>query len=162
MSGISIRPAVQIDVEDIVSMLSHLAEEIGSKKHFLSTNETIIKYGFGKNPIFHCLLAGREKPNLGLSLFFPVFSTNRGKPGVYLQDLWISQNARGQGLGRGMIRQVVKHSATHWDASYLTLTVYSDNTKAMEFYRNLCFDTDEHDVPLTLDGEAFAQIGGSL
>jgi ribosomal protein S18 acetylase RimI-like enzyme len=150
MSGISIRPAVQIDVEDIVSMLSHLADEIGSKKRFLSTTEAIIKYGFG------------EKPNLGLSLFFPVFSTNRGKPGVYLQDLWISQNARGQGLGRRMIRQVVKHSATHWDASYLTLTVYSDNTKAMEFYRNLCFDTDEHDVPLALDGEAFAQMGGSL
>ena len=162
MSDISIRMAVQNDGEIIVSMLSHLAEEIGSKRHFLSTPEAIIKYGFGEKPIFHCLVAGNRKPNLGLVLFFPVFSTNRGKPGVYVQDFWISQNARGQGLGRRLITHVVKHSAKHWDASYLTLTVYSDNTKAMEFYRSLGFDIDEHDVPMALDGDAFAQIGSSL
>lgn len=158
MSDISIRLATRDDGDAIVTMLSHLVDEIGSKDHFFTTPEAIIQYGFGEKPLFQCLVAGREQPDLGLILFFPIFSTNRGKPGIYVQDLWISRKARGEGLGRRMLTKVINHGSTQWDASYLSLTVYPDNLKAMEFYRKLGFDTHEHDVPMALDGDAFAQL----
>jgi len=162
MSDISIRLATQNDTGKILSMLSQLADEIGSKKHFFSTSQAIDKYGFGEMPMFHCFIAEGEKPAMGLALFFPVFSTNRGKPGIYLQDLWISQDARGQGLGQRMMAQVVKHGKIRWHASYLTLSVYSDNHKATSFYQNLGFVRNQREVPLALDGEAFEQMGGSI
>ncbi len=158
MSDISIRLATRDDAEAIVAMLSQLVDEIGSKVHFLTTPEAIIQYGFGAKPIFQCLLAGRQQPDLGLILFFPIFSTNRGKPGVYVQDLWISAKARGKGLGRQLLADVANYGAAQWDACYLSLTVYPDNFKAMEFYRKLGFDSHEDDVPMALDGNAFAQL----
>jgi len=162
VSDISIRLATKDDAEAIVTMLTQLANDIGSADHFFSTREAIAEYGFGTRPMFECFVAERQKTNLGLVLFFPIFSTNRAKPGVYVQDLWISGDTRGQGLGRRLLAEVVNYSARNWDASYLSLMVYADNIKAREFYKKLGFDKCENDVSKALDGDAFAQLKSAL
>ena len=106
MSEILIRPATIKDADEIASMLSQLAGELGSSDYFFCTTEAIKRYGFCAKPCFHCFVAEGKTAALGLALFFPIFSTNRAKPGVYVQDLWISSDARGLGLGRRMLAEV--------------------------------------------------------
>ena len=162
MTSISIRPATPDDAEMIAGMLSRLADEIGDTERFSSTAETIRQHGFGKQPLFHCLVAGRETPDMGLALFFPIFSTTRAKPGVYVQDLWMAKDARGQGLGRRLLAEIVSYSAMQWDAAYLSLTVYASNTNATAFYQNIGFDEGHDDVAMALDGDAFDRLRGQL
>lgn len=162
MSDISIRLATRDDAVAIVAMLTNLVDEIGRKDQFFSTPETIVKYGFGAHPMFRCFIAGRENCNLGLALFFPVFSTNRAHPGVYVQDLWISNKARGQGIGRRLLTAVAIYSAAEWDTNYLSLTVYKDNLKAIEFYKRLGFDIGENDLPMSLEGDGLLQLRSAL
>lgn len=162
MNDISIRLATKNDAEAIIVMLSKLVDEIGRKDQFLSTPEAIKQYGFGTKPMFHCFIAERENLSLGLALFFPIFSTNRAKPGVYVQDLWTSKMARGQGLGRRLLSKVAKHSAEEWEANYLSLTVYKDNFKAIDFYKNLGFGAGDNDLPMSLEGDALVQLRSEL
>ena len=86
---IEIRQAVAADCDLILAMLSQLARELGDSDSFQCHLGDIREHGFGANPLFRCLIASRRQENVGLALFFPVFSTTRGQPGVYLQDLWI-------------------------------------------------------------------------
>ncbi|HFC05039.1 MAG TPA: GNAT family N-acetyltransferase [Rhizobiales bacterium] len=148
------------DAEMIVAMLSKLAGEISGPDHCNSTRQAIEKYGFGKNPLFQCLVATSETTALGMALFFPTFSSDRGKPGVYVQDLWVSHGARGQGLGQQLLSDVISHARGQWDAAYLMLVVHANNENAREFYQRLGFTSDQNDMPLALDGDAFARIGG--
>lgn len=153
-----IRSATIKDAEMIAEMLSQLADEIGDTDRFSSTPDAIRKFGFGNNPLFHCLVSEHESRGLGLALFFPIFSTTRAKPGVYVQDLWTAENARGQGLGRCLLEGVAKHSAIHWQAAYLSLTVYATNINATKFYQNIGFEVGENDRPMILGGDAFKQF----
>lgn len=162
MSEISIRLAKKGDAEAIVAMLSHLVDEIGRGEQFLSTPEAIEQYGLGPNPVFRCFVAGRETPDLGLALFFPIFSTNRAKPGVYVQDLWTSKHVRGQGIGRRLLGEVANYSAAELGADYLSLTVYNNNLKTIEFYHNIGFDVHKNDLPMTLEGAALVQLRSEL
>ena len=75
-----------------------------------------------------------------------------------MQDLWISSDARGLGLGRRMLAEVANYSASGWNAAYLSLTVHTSNINAVEFYQKLGFATDKNELPMALDGEAFAQV----
>ena len=158
MSEISIRLATMKDAEEISTMLSQLAGELGNTDHFFSTPEVIKHYGFGTKPYFHCFIAERKTTALGLALFFPIFSTNRATPGAYVQDLWISSAARGLGLGRRMLVEVANYGASEWNAAYLSLTVHANNVNAVEFYQKLGFNTNKNELPMMLDGEAFEQV----
>jgi hypothetical protein len=99
MDDIDIRLAVAADCDTILAMLIQLARDLGDGDIFRCRLEDIRDHGFGANSLFRCLIASRQQENLGLALFFPVFSTTRGQPGVYLQDLWVSSDCRDTGLG---------------------------------------------------------------
>ena len=139
-------------------MLTRLAEETGDKDRFRCRMGDIREHGFGERSLFHCLVASRQKCNLGLALFFPVFSTTRGRPGVYLQDLWVSPDCRDEGLGARMLHQVIGTAAQLWQAGYLELMVHGHNSGAERFYRRHGFIERSHDRHLTLDGDAFAAL----
>jgi len=146
------------DAQAITKMLVQLATEIGDSHKFMSNTDAIRRYGFGKNRIFQCFIAESHEEHQGIAVFFPEFSTTRGKPGVYIQDLWVSENARGQGLGGRLLAEVAKHAASEWQAAYLKLTVYEDNSAAAEFYRRLGFQAGEGDRPMSVNETAFQQL----
>jgi len=154
----NIRPAHHEDADAITAMLTRLASEIGDREVFLSDVETIARYGFGEQNLFHCLIAESGEKHQGLALFYPVFSTMRGKPGVYVQDLWVDESARGQGLGARLLAGVAGQAASQWEAAYLKLTVYADNSNANAFYRRLGFRGDERDRPMAIVDDAFQKL----
>src|SRR5205085_8800795 len=72
----------------------------------LTTEEDLRHYGFGPERQFEALLAFLDGEPAGLALFHPRFSTWLGRPGVYLEDLFVTQAARGKGVGRRLMTRL--------------------------------------------------------
>jgi ribosomal protein S18 acetylase RimI-like enzyme len=158
MPGIEIRPAQIEDSPAVAGILARLAAELGDGERFRSTADLIRLHGFGDKPLFRCHLAEAEGKFLGLALYFPVFSTTRGQPGVYVQDLWVDAKARGTGLGRKLLAVTASAASEDWGAAYLMLTVYDDNEGAVAFYHRLGFSNEERDRPLWIEGPGFQEL----
>ena len=134
-----IRLATPGDATAIAGMLARLAGELGEGDHFSTTAQTIAAHGFGPDPAFHAFIAGPQEAPSGLALFFRHFSTLRGAPGAYVQDLWVAGEARSQRLGQRLLAAVADHAARAWGARYLALTVHDTNPGATRFYDRLGF-----------------------
>ncbi|MGB3244420.1 MAG: N-acetyltransferase, partial [Sulfitobacter sp.] len=146
-----IRLAVSADAEAITEMLAYLAEDMGDRAAFASTPEAIREFGFGPRPLFSVLIAS----GAGLCLFFPHFSTTRGCPGVYVQDLWVDPSARKQNLGTRLLTATAAQASKSWNAQYMALTTHGHNDAARIFYSRLGFISAEDDVPMKLTGQEF-------
>ena len=161
MDEIDIRVANEADADDILAMLRCLAEETGDGDRFCCRVGDIREHGFGERPAFECLIAERGDRNLGLALYFPLFSTTRGRPGVYLQDLWVAPDCRDVGLGTRLLRRVIERAANQWQAVYLDLMVHGHNEGADRYYRRHGFEERADDRHLTLEGGAFEALIGA-
>jgi len=159
LDDIEIRLATERDCAAIQGMLARLAADTGDGERFDCGIDDIREHGFGDGALFESLIASRGDENLGLALFFPLFSTTRGQPGVYLQDLWVSPVCRDVGLGSHLLRRVAGHAAAGWRAGYLELMVHGHNRAADRFYRRHGFVEYEHDRHLSIDGAAFDALG---
>ena len=85
----------------------------------------------------------------GLVVYFPEFSTWKGRPGVFIQDLYVVPEVRGTGLGRRLL-DAVKADAAGWGAVYVKLTVHGEQPGAVAFYKRLGFQTREDELTLVL------------
>jgi GNAT superfamily N-acetyltransferase len=157
-SDIAIRRAVEADAALLSELLSALTSEIGYGDAFRADAAALRRHGFGARPMFRALIADRAEQSLGIALYFPEFSTLRGQPGVYLQDLYLRPKARTCGLGRRLIGAVIRDAA-EWQASYLRLTAHIDNEGAMAFYERLGFRNDARERALMVDGNNLAKLG---
>jgi len=157
MTPVSTRLATPNDAPEIARMLALLADDLGDRDAFSSTPDLIRQHGFGADALFHTVIAEADVP-VGLALFFPHFSTTRGQPGAYVQDLWVDQEQRGLNIGRVLLRAVAQYAARNWQAAYIALSVHADNTGAMRFYDRLGFDTQVTDRPMVLKGAGFRSL----
>lgn len=102
--------------------------------------------------------AGRELA--GAALFSPLYSTTRGMAGAYVSDLWVAPDRRGGGLGQRLLAMVRDEAARDWEAGFLRLAVYADNTGARRLYERLGFVEAQNEHHLTLSGPALAALKG--
>jgi ribosomal protein S18 acetylase RimI-like enzyme len=142
----------------LATMLMGLAEELGGRDRFHSTPAILARHGTGPGALFHTLIAREGGQAAGFSLFFPHFSTWRGLPGAYVQDLWVTPAARGSGLGERLLAATARHGAEAWGAAYLMLSVDAGNEGAQRFYQRLGFRPQADDRPMALDGGAFVGL----
>jgi ribosomal protein S18 acetylase RimI-like enzyme len=149
-SDISIRLASAEDAEAIHRLLSELERALGATGSVKRSSGDILRHGFGKNPLFQALIASQAGEDVGLAVFFPEFSTWKGRPGVYVQDLYVAKAQRGTGLGRKLM-QAVYEAAQAWDAAYCKLSVYGENEAALQFYRRLGFRRSKDEKVLIFD-----------
>ena len=157
-SKITIRRAVAGDAAVLHGMLAALSAEIGYADAFLADVEAIRRHGFGPLPLFRAMLAERDGKALGAAVYFPEFSTLRGKPGVYLQDIYLIPKARAGGLGRRLLSAVIQDAAS-WEAAYLRLAAHEGNEAALAFYARLGFQTDPRERPHWIEGPALIKLG---
>jgi len=148
---ISIRLANADDADAIHQLLCELERALGASDSVRRSSTDILRHGFGKMPLFRALIATQNGQDVGLALFFPEFSTWKGQPGVYVQDLYVARELRGSGLGRKLM-QAVYDVAQEWGACYCKLSVYGDNDAAMKFYRRLGFRHSKAENVFILDG----------
>jgi len=157
-SSYEIRLAGRDDAEAITQMLANLADAMGDGAVFASTPEIIHRYGFMADALFSVMIA----EDAGLSLFFPHFSTTRGQPGVYVQDLWVSPAVRGQNLGTRLLAATAAYATQSWGAGYMALTTHGHNETARRFYRDLGFMVAGDDTPMHLTGSKYQSLGEKL
>lgn len=139
-SGVNIRAATPADAGLIVTLIRELAvyEKL---EHECRTDEAAIRHhlfgdGFGRGPVAECLIgeiAGRPE---GFALFFTNFSTFLGKPGLYLEDLFVRPATRGHGLGKALL-SALAHIARKRGYGRMEWAVLNWNEPAIGFYRKL-------------------------
>lgn len=147
MTALEIRRAARDDAPTVHRLLLELADALGKKTDIHSSVEDIERFGFGVQPRFEAMIAWAGERAVGLAVFFYEFSTWRGQPGVYVQDLYVHPDQRGKGLGRLLI-QAVRERAAEWGGRYVKLTVYDRNPAALAFYHGLGFESCEDELPL--------------
>jgi ribosomal protein S18 acetylase RimI-like enzyme len=149
MNEISIRQATLADVTVIHGLLSDLEKTLGATSKVKRTVADLSKFGFSESPCFEALLAWQGAEAVGLVLFFREFSSWLGKPGVYVQDLYVSPGLRGSGFGSKLMQAVYDHTR-NWGTGYCKLTVQRNNAAAIAFYRQLGFRAAEDDCIFVL------------
>lgn len=150
MSEISIRKATGEDATVIHDLLTELERTLGATSKVKRTVEDLETFGFSAQPCFEALIAWSGSRAVGLALFFREFSTWKGVPGVYVQDLYVSADLRGSGLGSKLMKAVIERSRD-WRAGYCRLSVHAGNEAAIAFYERLGFREVENEHVLVLD-----------
>lgn len=121
-------------LEDAATLQALLEEQAQHHGEVLERGvEALERHGFGPQPLFRALLAEKAGLARGFALYYPDFSTLRGRPGVMLQDIYVRETARGTGLGRALLAEVMTDAAD-WEASFLTLMLDRSNESARAFY----------------------------
>ncbi len=136
MSAVQIRAAVRGDVPAILGLIRALAEYEKLLDQVVATEDSIEASLFGERPYAETLIAERDGQALGFALFFHNYSTFLGRPGIYLEDLFVRPEARGHGIGRALLAGVAK-LAVERDCGRLEWAVLDWNQPAIDFYRHI-------------------------
>ena len=142
------------DVDTIHATLLRLGTHIGARQEITSTADDLRTYGFGDKPAFSTLIAEVGGEFAGLCLHFPIFSTWMGRPGVYIQDLYVEDRFRGRKIGERLLRHVAAQCRKNGGA-YLRLSVDTDNESAKAFYERLGIAWSSYEQTQKIVGDAF-------
>ncbi|HDR89999.1 MAG TPA: GNAT family N-acetyltransferase [Bacteroidetes bacterium] len=103
-----IRHARPEDAELIAQLIKELAVYEKLENEAVAAPEILKKNLFGERPAAEVLLAEWESETAGFALFFHNFSTFVGKPGLYLEDIFVRERFRGQGIGKALMMELVQ------------------------------------------------------
>ncbi len=161
MSNITIRKAEAGDAGTIARLIRDLAAFEDMIEHAKAEAADILRDGFGERPYFECLLAelvgedgGIEA--VGFAFFFHNYSTFEGRPGLYLEDLYVTESARGKGVGRLLLAHLAA-LARQRDCRRLDLAVLHWNP-ARDFYHRIGIEHMEEWLPYRLSGDGLAAL----
>jgi GNAT superfamily N-acetyltransferase len=134
--AIAIRPAVREDTGRILAFIRELAEYERLAHEAVADEAGLARQLFGDTPRAEVLIAEVDGEAAGFALFFHNFSTFLGKPGLYLEDLFVRPQYRGLGLGKRLMVRLAK-LALERDCGRFEWSVLDWNTPAIDFYRGL-------------------------
>jgi GNAT superfamily N-acetyltransferase len=154
--SITIRPAGASDAATIVRLVRELAAYEGLLDQVRITEADVLRDGFGERPYFACLLAEVDGAAVGLALYFEDYSTFEGRPGIFVEDLYVAETARGLGVGRRLLARLAQ-LAIEGDRRRLDLMVLHWNP-ARSFYERLGFRHSAGWLPYRLSGDALARL----
>lgn len=122
-----------------------------------ATPESLLAQMKNARPPFECLLAESEGEPVGFALFFPSYSTWRGKPGLYVEDVYVPERLRGRGIGRSLFRELAR-VALDRGCARLELAVLEWNRPSIEFYEKLDATALDEWRLFRIDGDALERL----
>jgi GNAT superfamily N-acetyltransferase len=131
-----IRPATPLDLPLIAQLIRELAEYEKLAHAVDFDEETLRNHLFGPRPYAEALIAEESGQGVGFALFFHNFSTFHGKPGIYLEDLFVRPASRGKGHGKALLVRLAQ-LAVERNCCRLEWAVLDWNTPAIDFYNSL-------------------------
>ena len=133
---IALRPATQADVPLILQLIRALAEYERAPDAVVATEELLREHLFGDTPAAHVLLACEDGQPVGFALYFFNYSTWLGRPGLYLEDLFVLPEHRRSGHGRALLQRLgqVAHER---GCGRFEWSVLDWNEPAIGFYKGL-------------------------
>jgi GNAT superfamily N-acetyltransferase len=133
-SPLSILPAIEPDVPIILRFIRQLAEYERLSHEVVATESSLREHLFGPQPAAEVLLAREGAHPVGFALFFTTFSTFVGRPGIWLEDLYVDPAHRRRGIGKALLRQVASIAVTR-NCGRLEWSVLDWNEPAIALYR---------------------------
>lgn len=133
---LAIRPAAAADLSLIAELIRGLAEYEGLSHAVRMDEQVLGGYLFGARPMAEVLIGELNGVPQGFALFFHNFSTFEGKPGIWLEDLFVLPTARRSGLGTALLAHVAA-IAQERDCARMEWSVLDWNMMAIQFYRSL-------------------------
>jgi GNAT superfamily N-acetyltransferase len=152
-----IRPALPEDAGTILELIRGLAEYEREPHSAQATAEDLLRDGFGPSPKFHCLIAEWEGAAAGFALYFYNYSTWKGRPGIYLEDIFVWPHYRKRGIGKALFVEVARIAVAEQCGRY-EWQVLDWNTPAIEFYESLGAKQMKQWQPMRLEGAALTAL----
>jgi len=153
-----IRYATKEDVPRIHQLIKDLAEYEKAPLEAKATIQQIEETIFGENPVAYCHVAEDNGQVVGISIWFLNYSTWVGKPGIYLEDLYIDPAYRGKGYGFAFLKELGKICVER-DYERLQWWVLDWNQPSIDFYKSLgAVPMDEWTV-YRVSGDALKKLG---
>jgi GNAT superfamily N-acetyltransferase len=162
-----LREAVPADAEEIERLVRELATYEREPEAVVATAAHFAAALFGEHPLVHCLVAevdgggpAGEAEVAGIAVWFVTFSTWRGRHGMWLEDLFVSPEHRGLGLGRALLARLAaiaverRYERVEWN-------VLDWNAPALGFYRRLGAEALDAWTVHRLSGAALRELGAS-
>jgi GNAT superfamily N-acetyltransferase len=141
----------------ILRLVRDLAEYERAPQAVVATEQDFLRHGFGETPRYSVLLAEEEGQVAGFALWFFTFSTWLGKPGLYLEDLFVRPELRGRGIGKAMMIELAR-IAVREDCGRFEWAVLDWNQPSIEFYRSLGARLMEEWVVCRLEGDSLRSL----
>jgi GNAT superfamily N-acetyltransferase len=132
----SLRVAAEADVEAILGLIRGLADYERLSHEVTADAETLRRSLFGGRRVAEVVLAERGGAPVGFALFFHNFSTFLGRPGIYIEDLYVAPAHRRQGIGRGLLSFIARQAEAR-GCGRLEWSVLDWNEAAISFYKKL-------------------------
>jgi GNAT superfamily N-acetyltransferase len=173
-AGLRIREAEPADVELIFSLIVELAEYERARERVVGTSDLLAESLFGEDRVAEAVIAELDGESAGFALWFRTFSTWLCRPGLWLEDLYVSPHQRRGGVGRALLAHIariavgrallahiariavgrgygrVEWSALHW------------NVPALDFYEAQGAEVLHEWRMRRLEGEALSRVAGGL
>jgi GNAT superfamily N-acetyltransferase len=159
-SDFEIRSAHVEDVPIILELIRDLATYERAPNEVTATEEQLVDVLFGQRPAAEVLLAFEEKSPVGFAVFFQNFSTWLGRPGLYLEDLFVRPEKRGRGYGRALLVDLAK-IALDRGCGRMEWAVLDWNEPAIQFYRTLGAKPMEEWTVFRLTRDGIAKLAQS-
>ena len=131
-----IRQAEEDDVPEILVLIKALAEYEHLADEVVATEELLKITLFGINSPAEVQIAYNKNQTLGFALYFRTFSTFLGRPGIYLEDLYVRESFRGKGVGEALLRRTAQR-AREIGGGRLEWSVLNWNEPAIKFYKRM-------------------------
>jgi GNAT superfamily N-acetyltransferase len=133
---LTIRNTTAADASLILDFIRGLAEYERAPNAVVATEADLIRDGFGENPKYRCVIAEWDNRPAGFAFFFYNYSTWRGRPGFYLEDLFVLPEMRGKGIGKALLKHLAE-IALHENCYGIRWMVLEWNEPAVKFYESL-------------------------
>lgn len=135
-ADLAIRVATPADTATILTFIQELAAYEQLSHEVVADEPGLRATLFGARPGAEVLIAELAGAPVGFALFFPSYSTFLGKPGLYLEDLFVRPEARGKGVGRALMSALARIAVSR-DYGRFEWAVLNWNEPAIKFYRSL-------------------------
>ena len=154
-----IRHAKPDDLPVIVRLIRALADYEKLTHEVVLDEKLLGEHLFGPKPYAEVLLAEEGGAVVGFALFFHNYSTFLGRPGIYLEDLFVEPEQRGQGIGKALLAELAR-LALHRNCGRLEWSVLDWNEPSIQFYRALGAQAMDEWSVFRLTGEALRKVAG--
>ena len=155
----TIRTATEADVAQILEFIRALAAYEREPDAVTASETDLLRDGFGPTPFYFCLIADLDGKPAGFAFYFFNYSTWKGRPGLYLEDLFVHPEFRGLGIGKALLERVAA-IAVEQNCPRLQWEVLDWNTPAIDFYRAMGAEFLDEWRNVRVSGEALLRLAG--
>lgn len=160
MADPTLRAATPEDLPSLLGLVRELAEYERLADQLVATEEGFSGGLFGPRPAAEAMLAEQDGAPAGYALWFTTFSTFLGRPGIWLEDLFVRPQQRGRGIGRALLARLAALALAR-GCGRMEWAVLDWNEPAHEFYRRLGAAPTPEWTTWRLTGEPLARLGGT-